>query len=69
MDIYLYARKVRPVLSYPDQHYEPKHKLLEPEGIWHSEDDIPLLMEKYKHLENPPFESIVFEEKYESVRI
>lgn len=59
----LYVRMVRPVLSYPDAHYMPRYEELEPNGIWFSEDDIPRLREKYKHLENT-FECILFVEKY-----
>lgn len=59
----LYVRMVRPVLSYPSPHYEPKYEELEPDGIWYHEDDIPRLKEKYKHYETT-FENVVFMEKY-----
>jgi len=46
----LYRKIIKPVLAYPDSNYITRHKDLE--NKWYPEEEQPILIEKYKHLNN-----------------
>lgn len=58
-----YIRLIKPVLSCPDQHYNPVCSDLENPEVWYPEDQEKQLRDKYKHLEST-FQNVLFKEKY-----
>ena len=54
------------MIMFPDSHYMPCYTGIIDDENWYPEEDIPMLREKHKHLENG-YERLVFDEKYEEV--
>lgn len=64
----VYKCFIRPMLSVPDQHYNPKRLPIEKQEKWYPVELEEDLYKKFKYLETT-FEWVVFDKKYEPIEI
>ena len=63
-----YRKLIKPMIGFPGQNGEPKRAPIESEEKWYPEEDREKLIAKYQNKESN-FERLIFEEKYEEVKI